>query len=321
MTWHNFIENWWPKVKSGLQREKTKRLLYLAIMSLSCVFIAIAIYANWHEFQAQELKINYSYIVLATLLYPLGMLPTAAAWHTLLQAFGIKKNFRTNLRVYSLSSLPRRIPGFVWFVTSRTLLYQDENVSPVMTVAATGAEIVLLALSGFIISILLTVPASGAFKQLPSIRLALPVAAVLLLIITAWTPNLNRLFKKILPPLGVQNIPQLNQRGIVRSLVWMFLAWSGGGVLLFILAHAIIPLKWSLLPITIGMWGAAGAVSLTVGIGIQGMGIREITLSALLSMIMSPLLAIVLAVLFRLVLTIGEFLWVLIFIRLTKKPS
>jgi hypothetical protein len=104
------------------------------------------------------------------------------------------------------------------------------------------------------------------------------------------------------------------------TLLVMFIAWAGGGLILFVLAQAIYPLSWSMYPALIGAWGAAGAVSLTVGIGIQGLGIREITLSAILSLIMPPVIAIILAVVFRLVLTVGEFLWVMLFIWLTKKP-
>jgi len=62
-------------------------------------------------------------------------------------------------------------------------------------------------------------------------------------------------------------------------------------------------------------------VSLTIGIAIQGFGIREITLGALLSTIMPPLFAIVLAIAFRLLLTAGNYAWALFFIWMTKKSS
>ena len=101
----------------------------------------------------------------------------------------------------------------------------------------------------------------------------------------------------------------------------MFIAWAGGGLILFALVQAVNPLNWSLLPVMIGTWGAAGAVSLTIGIGIQGLGIREVTLGALLSLVMPTLTAIMIAVAFRLVLTIGEVIWVAFFVWITKKPS
>ena len=146
--------------------------------------------------------------------------------------------------------------------------------------------------------------------------IALPI--LLLLIISI--PLVNRLLPYFLQRRGVSEIPQIHQGYLVITLLVMFIAWAGGGLILFVLSQAIYPLSWSFYPAMIGAWGAAGAVSLTIGIGIQGLGIREITLSAILSLIMPPVIAIILAVVFRLVLTAGEFLWVLLFIWLTKKP-
>ena len=101
----------------------------------------------------------------------------------------------------------------------------------------------------------------------------------------------------------------------------MFIAWIGGGTLLWILVRGITSIGWELLPTMIGIWGAAGAVSLTIGIGIQGLGLREVTLGAILSTIISPLTSIVVAVAFRLVLVLGEFLWVFLFSILIKKTK
>jgi hypothetical protein len=140
----------------------------------------------------------------------------------------------------------------------------------------------------------------------------------LLLIISI--PLVNRLLPYFLRRRGISEIPQIQQRRLIVTLLLMFIAWFGGGLILFVLAQSIYPLGWEMLPAMIGAWGAAGAISLTIGIGIQGLGIREITLGGLLSLLMPPIFAIILAILFRLVLTAGEFLWVMLFIWLTKKP-
>jgi len=208
------------------------------------------------------------------------------------------------------------------FVASRSMLYQEEKVPAALTVAATGAESLLLALTGLILSVSL-IPFSGAMgANLQNLTTAAWVAALLLFVLVASTPAINRILRRLLLKRGIQNIPQLSRKSLIASLFWMVIAWIGGGFVLFILAHAILPLDLSLLPALIGMWGAAGAVSLTIGAAIMGLGLREATLTALLSLIMPPLTAVVLAVTFRLVLTLGELLWVLIFLGLTrKKPA
>ncbi|MCJ7536483.1 MAG: lysylphosphatidylglycerol synthase domain-containing protein [Anaerolineales bacterium] len=310
----------WDKLNSAYQNQKTRRLLFLGILLLSLFFIALALRANWSEFKAQDLNFDYRFIILAVLIYPVGMLPTALSWHTLLRTIGVALPFRTNLRIFSLSALPRHIPGFVWYISSRSLLYKEENTPAAVIVTASAADIILLALTGFLSTLMLLVSGIGISQDLNSIRTAAYIAIPILLLLIISIPLVNRLLPYLLERRGVTEIPSIRQGYLVVTLLVMFIAWAGGGLILFVLAQAIYPLSWSMYPALIGAWGAAGAVSLTVGIGIQGLGIREITLSAILSLIMPPVIAIILAVVFRLVLTVGEFLWVMLFIWLTKKP-
>ncbi|HUV28753.1 MAG TPA: lysylphosphatidylglycerol synthase domain-containing protein [Anaerolineales bacterium] len=315
-----WIDYSWDKLNSAYQNQKTRRLLFLGILLLSLFFIALALRANWSEFKAQDLNFDYRFIILAVLIYPVGMLPTALSWHTLLRTIGVALPFRTNLRIFSLSALPRHIPGFVWYISSRSLLYKEENTPAAVIVTASAADIILLALTGFLSTLMLLVSGIGISQDLNSIRTAAYIAIPILLLLIISIPLVNRLLPYLLEMRGVTEIPSIHQGYLVVTLLIMFIAWAGGGLILFVLAQAIYPLSWSMYPALIGAWGAAGAVSLTVGIGIQGLGIREITLSAILSLIMPPVIAIILAVVFRLVLTVGEFLWVMLFIWLTKKP-
>ncbi|MBK5108841.1 MAG: flippase-like domain-containing protein [Anaerolineales bacterium] len=290
------------------------------ILLVSIGFIALALISNWNEFSSQEINFDYRYIILAVIIYPAGMLPTAFSWHTLLRTIGIMLPFRTNLRIFSLSALPRHIPGFVWYISSRTLLYKEENIGAGRIVTASAADIILLALTGFLSALMLLVSGIGISQEISTVRTGALIALPILLLLIISIPLVNRLLPYFLQRRGVSEIPQIHQGYLVITLLVMFIAWAGGGLILFVLSQAIYPLSWSFYPAMIGAWGAAGAVSLTIGIGIQGLGIREITLSAILSLIMPPVIAIILAVVFRLVLTAGEFLWVLLFIWLTKKP-
>jgi hypothetical protein len=264
--------------------------------------------------------VDYRYIIAAVLIYPAGILPTAASWHWLLRTIGVILPFRTNLRIFSLSSLPRHIPGFVWYISSRSILYQEEDVSPSMTLTASGAEIIRLALTGFLSTLMLLFSRIGLSAEFESVRTAAYIALPIVLLLIISIPLVNRLLPYFLRRRGISEIPQIQQRRLIVTLLLMFIAWFGGGLILFVLAQSIYPLGWEMLPAMIGAWGAAGAISLTIGIGIQGLGIREITLGGLLSLLMPPIFAIILAILFRLVLTAGEFLWVMLFIWLTKKP-
>ena len=314
------LDSFWNSLNSAYQNQKTRRYLFFVILLVSIGFIALALITNWNEFSSQEINFDYRYIILAVIIYPAGMLPTAFSWHTLLRTIGIMLPFRTNLRIFSLSALPRHIPGFVWYISSRSLLYKEENIGAGRIVTASAADIILLALTGFLSALMLLVSGIGISQEISTVRTGALIALPILLLLIISIPLVNRLLPYFLQRRGVSEIPQIHQGYLVITLLVMFIAWAGGGLILFVLSQAIYPLSWSFYPAMIGAWGAAGAVSLTIGIGIQGLGIREITLSAILSLIMPPVIAIILAVVFRLVLTAGEFLWVLLFIWLTKKP-
>ena len=314
------LDSFWNNLNSAYQNQKTRRYLFFVILLVSIGFIALALISNWNEFSSQEINFDYRYIILAVIIYPAGMLPTAFSWHTLLRTIGIRLPFRTNLRIFSLSALPRHIPGFVWYISSRSLLYKEENIGAGRIVTASAADIILLALTGFLSALMLLVSGIGISQEISTVRTGALIALPILLLLIISIPLVNRLLPYFLQRRGVSEIPQIHQGYLVITLLVMFIAWAGGGLILFVLSQAIYPLSWSFYPAMIGAWGAAGAVSLTIGIGIQGLGIREITLSAILSLIMPPVIAIILAVVFRLVLTAGEFLWVLLFIWLTKKP-
>jgi hypothetical protein len=314
------LDSFWNSLNSAYQNQKTRRYMFFVILLVSIGFIALALITNWNEFSSQEINFDYRYIILAVIIYPAGMLPTAFSWHTLLRTIGIRLPFRTNLRIFSLSALPRHIPGFVWYISSRSLLYKEENIGAGRIVTASAADIILLALTGFLSALMLLVSGIGISQEISTVRTGALIALPILLLLIISIPLVNRLLPYFLQRRGVSEIPQIHQGYLVITLLVMFIAWAGGGLILFVLSQAIYPLSWSFYPAMIGAWGAAGAVSLTIGIGIQGLGIREITLSAILSLIMPPVIAIILAVVFRLVLTAGEFLWVLLFIWLTKKP-
>jgi hypothetical protein len=153
------------------------------------------------------------------------------------------------------------------------------------------------------------------------LQIAAFLAVIVILVFLFWSPAFNSLLARLQSRWEIQQPIQIAKREMILSLFWMFIAWIGGGFLLFTLARGFLPLDWSHLPSMVGIWGGAGAISLSLGALIQGMGLREITLAALLSSIMPMLHAIVISIAFRLALTVGEILWVAIFAWITRTPS
>jgi uncharacterized membrane protein YbhN (UPF0104 family) len=314
----NRLANAWNWFSQLMRQKKAWRIFYLSILLLSLAFIAYAIFKNWNELKSHQWEIDYFYILLSIALFPLGMLPTVAAWHKLLAALGVVKPFSKNLYIYAVTSLPRHIPGLVWYVSSRTLMYQEEGVAAGIVLAATALEVILLAITGFASSSLLLLRGSAALEQFTALQFVIPVAIVLGLGLVFSTSLLNKLLPRLLNRWKIKQVPVIQRGKLVASMIWMMVGWLGGGLLLFFLVRAFSPLAWSFYPIMVGAWGMASGIGLTIGIGISGMGLREVTLGALLSLVISPLTAVVVAVGFRLVIIAGEMIWVFLFTLITK---
>jgi hypothetical protein len=111
----------------------------------------------------------------------------------------------------------------------------------------------------------------------------------------------------------LNSIKKINFSKLFIAACWMMIAWCGGGILLFILAKSLVVVEAKNVVLIIVMWGLSGSIGIIIGFGIQGLGIREITLGSLLSLIFPPMISFSLAIGFRLVLIIGEVLWTSVF--------
>jgi len=314
----NLVKHIWQILQQSMQKKKVRQLMYIGTILVSLLFIGYAIGSHWTELHYQEIEVDPIYAILAVVLYPLGSLPTTLAWHLILQALGVRTSFRVNLRYYAQSLLPRHIPGLVWYITSRTLLYQEQGVGAGVVLGATALESILMALSGFCLSVLYFTSQMNSLTQHPALQVLIPISVIMVVIIMVWAFGGVRWLEKKLKHWQKESNGgfHLEHQALWSSLGWMFLAWVGGGILLWMLVRAIAPIDWRYLPAIIGIWGTTGGVSLTLGLGVQGMGLREITLGAMLSTLISPLMAVAVAIAFRLVLMVAELIWVFIIFTL-----
>jgi glycosyltransferase 2 family protein len=268
---------------------------------------------NWTDLSQQTFEIKYQFIILAIFLYPLGMLPTVAAWHTLLKSFYINVPFSENLKIHTYTLLPRHIPGLIWYVSNRTVMYKDINISGKKILFATSLETILLILTGSIISIIWLPFNTKTDEYYLILMVSSFLALVTVILLYFFLHNINEIIISLQRRVGITDPMKIKKKEINISLLWMFCAWIGGGLILFILSYGFTSVKWYQLFYIIGMWGATGAISLSVGSLIQGMGLREISLSLLLSTIFPIINAVIIALSFRLILTISEIIWLILY--------
>lgn len=312
--------SWLRRVAGRLPLDRLARLfrqrrfriwLNVIALLLVMVFLAYGIYSNWNELQQYDWTADYRYLLLAMVVYGLCFATVLLAWHWIMAGIGAMRTMRVNARIFCYSSLPKRIPGVVWYIAGRVMLYQDEGVASSVTVLGTALETTLLITSGLIVylgSLLVGMPAGSKLDFPPAVALLLliPLLAVL------HPAILNRIFGWLLRKLHYEGEIGLTFRTSVGLVLIYCLAWILGGVDLYLLTNAVYPVPLRLVPAIVGAWAAAGAVSFVASYLIQGMGVTEVTLAALLSRFLPLPVSIVVVILFRLLLTVSEVGWALL---------
>jgi len=308
----------WAKVKAASQNRWLKRLIVIAVLVLSFSFMGYLVYRNWQQLEAyrQHWRMHYPMILLAFALYPTGLVPNVVGWHVLMKRLGGLSSFRANAQIYCYSCLPKQLPGGVWHIAGRTYLNQEQGIHTRVTLLGSSVEWVLLIASGLLVYLLAGLMPSSGTDRASGLNPGVALALLAPLLIVLCPPVFNRLVSWLLARLHRPKLPPLGLRDLLVLLGVYVIAWIMGGVVLYVLSQAIVPLSPAALPAVIGAWGGAGAIGFVAAYFLQGLGIRDVTLALLLSNLMPLSAAAVVSILFRLLITVGEIVWPLLWARL-----
>jgi hypothetical protein len=278
----------------------------VGIVGIFVIFVGLTVYRNWTELRSYDWQADLRYILYAGLGYPLAYVPTIWCWHRIIGRVGCFWNARINTHIFSLTSLGRYVPGAIWHIAGRAYWYQEQGIPGSQVVIGSVWETTVFVTSGLLMYTLV------GWRQIHLFSLATILLAILLPV------ALDRLIANTWRRLGLLPPSSMRPLDILTLYAFLGLAWAFGGLLLWWVTNAIYPLEVSALPSVIGVWGLAGAIGIVAGFLVGGLGIRELTLSALLSQLVPLPVAIVVALAFRLVLTASEGIWALTISLLTR---
>lgn len=300
------------RLKEIINDNNKTKLIYKFLYAIGLIFILFFIFQNRAQFVESLSKINIGFLLIPIILYPIGMIPTATAWHFLLKLIDQDRIILKDIYLYNLSIFSRHIPGYIWFLGSRSLVYKKENISNKNSIFLTILETILLSITGFVLSLPLIWTNRNLFPDNVIILITAFCILMIVLIITISLERTRLMIKRLSPKILTEEyiIPSIKNKNLLFSMINMFIGWIGGGILLLFVIQSFIPIQLDTVLLACGIWGFSGAVSLSLGIVIQGFGIREITIALLLSVILTPFQAASASIIFRLIITIGEILWV-----------
>jgi hypothetical protein len=312
--WLQSLAGWFGRAAQYLFTGRRQRVVTAVFLLLTVVVIVSLITSNWETLRDYEWQIRPSWLLYTVTFILVDMFLGAVVWHSLCIRFINYPHFLTNIKIWWYANLARRIPGTVWFIASRAILYERVGVAKLPVSLLSGLEMVLIFVSG-IVTTLLTLP----FWILPeevtqNINLIWFLPLIVILCVILVHP---RVLGKIWQLFSRQSpTERLYWRDTIIWLVLYVVIWSVGGFALFCLINVFQPLPSTAMIAAIGMWALAGTISLAGTLTITGLGFREVTLTLMLTQIVPLPVALVIVIVLRIMWLLGELIMAVISLKL-----
>lgn len=287
------------------QNRGVKTIVALIAAGGSFLFLGFGLYRNWQELAQYEWNIDYRYLLASSAIYPVTFLLIASVWSQVIGRLGGFSNYCGNLQIYCYSGLIKYIPGTFWYVLGRAYFYEKRGIAKSLTALGSLWELALAAFSGLVVYLPLMMYSRQVYAgPLNYLLLLLAPLGFVVLYPSRFSAALEHVLKK-----RAENISRIRHRD---SLTWIALyafAWLLGGLAFYLQANMIFPVPLAHLPAIVSFLVISGVISHLAFFIPAGLGIREVSLSLLLSSFVPFGIAVVIALIFRLWMTLSEVFW------------
>lgn len=273
----------------------------LAIMAWSLLIGVRDLQARAAPVDMRLAGIGFGGVLLASLL-------GSAVWFALLGAFRLRTPWRQSIVIHMTSNVAKYIPGYGWHYVSKGYFLR-ETARPEAVFLVIFSELVVVLSSGAVLGL-----AAAAGYALPILGYTLAPWGAWLLILTLLGATVGWL-AFVYRRLAAGGVSAHPWRDRAQTACWATAAWLLGGVgwlafaaglHLFVLAldnTLAITYPLSVLALTF-----SSIVSILVIFVPAGLGVREVTMAALLAPAVPPALGVTISILLRLAVIVSELL-------------
>lgn len=293
-----------PKVSDGISGSRHIRswqiwlgILWLIVLGLSVIILGVVVWNNRETLLTILKSARLEFFVLAAICYVLTNIVMALGWRTGLRAFNVTTSLWINFKIYFYTLAAKRVPGTIWYIAGRSVLYEKLGVPKRVISAVSGIEIVVSFLTGLIVGF----PALLIYLT-PSIFGALISIGLIICLSAALHPRvLFKIMGRFLPSVTWGTI---RYRSMLTWAFWCSLMWIIGGLMTSSIVLALYNMDLSLVPLVITSWSLSGAISFVAFFLPHNFGITELSLTVLLGRIIPLPVAITVALTCRVLTTI-----------------
>jgi len=304
-------------IKRVSQNRGVKTIAALIAAGGSFLFLGFGIYRNWQELAQYEWNIDYRYLLASSAIYPVSFLLIASVWSLVIGRLGGFSDYRGNLQIYCYSGLAKYIPGTFWYVLGRAYFYEKKGVAKSLTALGSLWELALAAFSGLVVYLPLMIYSRQVYSgPLNYLLLLLVPLGFVVLYPSGFSAALKYVLKK-----QADNISLIRRRDSLAWIALYALAWLLGGLAFYLQVNMIFPVPLAHLPAVASFLVISGVISHLAFFIPAGLGIREVSLSLLLSTFVPLGIAVVIALIFRLWMTLSEVFWTLVILLVCRLAS
>jgi hypothetical protein len=303
------IQRIWQRLQTS---SHLRAWLGVGVLLFTFGFLAILLFHSREELnQFTDWQAYLGACIIGFLLYPLSLLLHSWIWTRMIGRLSRSTRGWWDIEIYAYTHLMRRLPGALWYLGARSLMYHERGIKANITLVASGLEWLYMLGGGVLVYGLVSL--SGVSAWLLGLA-----AAGGLLILGHQAPRLIRFLAHW------QSMPAPLQRWFRRLgdvalptgedlVLWLgayVLTYGIAGAILFILLRSVASGALVGYGQATGVWGlTSSAGTLTVGLIPAGLGVRELTITALLSPQVPVVASVFVAVLIRLLFLAGDLVW------------
>ncbi|OGO74792.1 MAG: hypothetical protein A3K41_12695 [Chloroflexi bacterium RIFOXYD12_FULL_57_15] len=237
------------------------RVAGIVLVLFAIVFIVVILMRDGTKLLEQPVHLNIALLCLSFTIGFWGLLIAVLIWHRILASYGVRQSLRDDLRIYSYSSLPLVLPGGVWGIVSRSVLYQRLGAKgiPVATASIVETLVVGLAAAGLYMASTLVRPDISLWKK-PEIGLLFSILALTLIHPRIFNRLVNWALQRTKQEKNGLPLASFNFKALVIWVSVEIIILLIGGMAMFVLLASLTDVSPSMLIPVIASWAVAVAV-------------------------------------------------------------
>jgi len=288
------------KVSSGQPPARVNRLrlasLVGGVLALGCLgALAYLVYKEREVLAVYVLAADRRQLLAIGVWYAVDLAIFVGVWASIMERLGASLSFWRHLSFFCAANAAKRLPGTLWYVGGRALLYTRVGTPSRTVILGSAIEGTLTWVAGVAIAV-------------PFLAVALPDRRWL------WIGAGAVVLSVMLNPRSIRWLLRRAAKGeelagirLEHVYAWLGLyvgGWIVGGALLASVVALFQPVSAGQYPWIVGSWATAGSASMLVTFLPSNFGLTEVALTALLGQIVPAGVAVLVAVGARVLITL-----------------